>query len=888
MTSVTDLGGDQAAAHRRASWLKSSRKERQGAIASRSRSASQSRVLPRVPDEEELPDYEDDEEPVVDQRAHLYYHHHHYNNSLEQVASFQEPAMTQPHASHYEEDWGSDIPEASIETDPSLDTEYQVGSSFGASDTVAGSEYAAAAGSGTYEAAVTTRPVEEGQELPSRDATPDIKELARAYNSGSDSGSEPPSPGPRLVRRFEGFVGPAAAIQHGSEAQQPAREPGNTSTSAATPVVESTVDDAASPTTRTTPEPVPTEDSKPVMEADEERKEVEELEDMKPTFSASEGAKGNMEPRFSASRDEKPTLSASRESSGEPSSFNSLFDEHAPSHLGSEEAVVGEEKNSLDSVKICQAQATSITRQDNASQTTTTHSLPLLKQPFAPIPPDFTEEEIQEMMAGYDGGPSQDELDFLSFFMHDCDGRMDLDDPDNPELYYAAQSDARQRFSNLRDADIQTAKSIGQARRKTALERLRQDEAPDADPVSSDSDTNQDIDDDQLYTEHLLESSSDHIEAEKKRLQVARDHWKSRWPDPSTFQADHWEQQARIFLANQASAFNVLEKSYWANRNIQAEAYAAGKFKSGRLLNFQIRLAIIDWARSIAASEAEADAFTEQISQIQLTEEDAEAPLRAQLALFLSQLPPHVDQKVTEILEITTPGREIVQSPEGNMLLRKDFATLLDSANYNTGKPEGWLNDEIINGFFTALCNAMNDKAGHTKGKVPPFASYITGWYGSVQKKGMSAIERWSRRKGIKGEKLLECKRIFFPVNPGNHWSLLVICPDIRTIEYLDSLDIGQSDTNRKSTHYIELGRKWLQMELGDKYVQDEWTDVDRRSSIQDNGSDCGVFTCLNGFASALALSNPRKEFGPQHIPNARRAMVAMFKFEGFNTHFEL
>ncbi|KEQ65578.1 cysteine proteinase, partial [Aureobasidium melanogenum CBS 110374] len=221
-------------------------------------------------------------------------------------------------------------------------------------------------------------------------------------------------------------------------------------------------------------------------------------------------------------------------------------------------------------------------------------------------------------------------------------------------------------------------------------------------------------------------------------------------------------------------------------------------------------------------------------------------------------------------------------------LTRKDFATLLHSANYRTGEPEGWLNDEIINGFFTALCNAMNDKAGHTKGKVPPFASYITGWYSSVTKKGINAIERWSRRKGIKGDKLLECKRIFFPVNPGNHWSLLVICPDIHTIEYLDSLDVGYSEDNRKSTRYIKLGRQWLQMELGDKYVEGEWKEVDRRSAIQNNGSDCGVFTCLNGFASALELSNPTKEFGPEQIPYARRAMVSMFNLGGFNKHFEL
>ncbi|KAH0294724.1 cysteine proteinase, partial [Aureobasidium sp. EXF-3399] len=921
MTSVTELD-DQAAVLRRASWLRFPRSRRQEAAASRSRSPSQSGLRGKFDaasafnqsagsvEVEELPDYESDEEEVTTIGQHA-------NSNLEEVASLQESAMNPSPADHFQE--GQELTEtamASIETDHGI--EHQVGSSHhSAPETVkSGGEYTVVAGNGVYEAASTTRPA-VWSSLDSRLAStvslsPVARyKLARADSSGSESDVESPQP---LRSRFSGFIAQApATIQHRSEAQQQsAREPGYTSTSASGlgPV---TAMDTAPTVAATTKGFDPT--LSPIKEASIESVEGTKVQRAMPSAPELHSTTSTVKQRSPAKRSlpakKSPTKRApsrrsptKRSPSKKFSGISKSVSMNAPSQPGimdapSQQLLFELEKyasdrrnwfakqvhNEVNGEEVKSKVVQTVRRKvDRASSRP--HK-PDASIPSAPITSTSAhiEEETQQIMAVDPvKGPDEDDIDFLRICMGDLD-HMDVDSEDD----LPAQNYSRDRIRKLRDEDIRRAKLINESRRKIQNTRMLYDEAPDVDSVADDE-SDQD-NDEILYTDHLIISFDDGFHAEKLRLQAALEHWESSWPKPSSLPSEHWTQEALTFATNQANATNSAEKHYWACRSIQAESYAEGKIKSGRGSNIHIAISLIDWKKSIAASEEEATSFADQVNQISLTEEveeDQEAPLRAKLALFLSDLPPELDQKVTEVLNVTNPGRAIVKSPEGNDLTRKDFATLLHSANYHTGEPEGWLNDEIINGFFTALCNGMNDKAGHTKGKVPPYASYITGWYSSVTKNGIKAIERWSRRKGIKGDKLLQCKRIFFPVNPGNHWSLLVVRPDTHTIEYLDSLDVGYSDTNRKSARYIKLARQWLEMELGKDYVADQWKEVDRRSAIQNNGSDCGVFTCLNGFASALELSNPTNEFGPEQIPYARRAMVSLFNLGGFNKHFEL
>ena len=141
----------------------------------------------------------------------------------------------------------------------------------------------------------------------------------------------------------------------------------------------------------------------------------------------------------------------------------------------------------------------------------------------------------------------------------------------------------------------------------------------------------------------------------------------------------------------------------------------------------------------------------------------------------------------------------------------------------------------------------------------------------------MEGISGWSRRKGIKGEKLLKADKIFFPINTGAHWMMLVLSPQDKKIDFLDSLDSGVTSSRR---NFMSKAREWLKMELGKAYKAEEWTESDVVSSQQTNGNDCGAFACFNALASASG-----KEYGEvlaKDMQNGRRVMgAALLGFHG-------
>jgi Ulp1 family protease len=136
------------------------------------------------------------------------------------------------------------------------------------------------------------------------------------------------------------------------------------------------------------------------------------------------------------------------------------------------------------------------------------------------------------------------------------------------------------------------------------------------------------------------------------------------------------------------------------------------------------------------------------------------------------------------------------------------------------------------------------------------------------------------KRAGVGGVNIFKCERLFLPINMGSHWTLLIINGTDKTIEYLDSL-------GGDGTRFFKLARDLLQAELGDKYDAEKWKDSKRsRSSKQDNGSDCGVFTCFNGLAAAKDLAY--KEVTAKKMPAARKMMAGVLINGGFEGDFDL
>ncbi|OQO09563.1 hypothetical protein B0A48_04965 [Cryoendolithus antarcticus] len=206
----------------------------------------------------------------------------------------------------------------------------------------------------------------------------------------------------------------------------------------------------------------------------------------------------------------------------------------------------------------------------------------------------------------------------------------------------------------------------------------------------------------------------------------------------------------------------------------------------------------------------------------------------------------------------------------GFVLKRSTYDRVLSTVD-GTGS---WLDDEAVNAWFRCLVDAKNEGWTKASGKAAPYATFNTAWYKTVAEKGAQGIKTWGRRQGIDGPKLLDCESLFLPINTGAHWTLLIINGKARTYEYLDSLS-GSNDRAFKIT------KEYLAMHLGPEYKAQEWNGLSRsRSRQQSNMSDCGVFTCFNGLASARNVNY--KRLYPSKMPQAREMMAIVLNNGGF------
>ena len=243
------------------------------------------------------------------------------------------------------------------------------------------------------------------------------------------------------------------------------------------------------------------------------------------------------------------------------------------------------------------------------------------------------------------------------------------------------------------------------------------------------------------------------------------------------------------------------------------------------------------------------------------------------------------EEELSKAMETKSRNHVMAKTADGTDITRHDFGSLIPQQGSGDDM-SGWLNDEIVNAWMATIVDAKLEQTNYKKTAkdVPAFVAYSSQWYTNYkQKKGVQGIATWSRRKGIKGEKLLKAERIFFPVNTGAHWMLLIISPRKKRIEFLDSLNDSEGNYSQR---FYGIAREWLAMELGDKYKAEEWENYPTRSSWQQNSDDCGVFACFNALASAKEY--PFYAVGMGKMRDARRLMAAILLNGGLKEDFEL
>ncbi|KAF9891842.1 hypothetical protein FE257_003327 [Aspergillus nanangensis] len=217
------------------------------------------------------------------------------------------------------------------------------------------------------------------------------------------------------------------------------------------------------------------------------------------------------------------------------------------------------------------------------------------------------------------------------------------------------------------------------------------------------------------------------------------------------------------------------------------------------------------------------------------------------------------------------PSRKIVQTMAGESLTRRDLATCFT--------PAAWLNDEVINAYMDLIIAYMRRTNGNAgRHEKPRFHAFNSFFFSNLRDKGYTSVRRWATRAKIGGKDLLNVDTVFIPVHNHSHWTLIVVKPLERTIENFDSL-------GTVSQTHISIIKGWLRNELGDLYLEDEWTVPPSDSPQQNNGSDCGAFLLCT--AKSLAISLEPLSYNAADIPLLRRKIVAELMARGLEGEFD-
>ncbi|EEA04833.1 Ulp1 protease family, C-terminal catalytic domain-containing protein [Cryptosporidium muris RN66] len=181
-------------------------------------------------------------------------------------------------------------------------------------------------------------------------------------------------------------------------------------------------------------------------------------------------------------------------------------------------------------------------------------------------------------------------------------------------------------------------------------------------------------------------------------------------------------------------------------------------------------------------------------------------------------------------------------------------------------RPAQWLNDEVIN-FYMALLqdrsNLFEKTFSSNNTNKPKVWIWNTFFFSKLMNDGNSNgycyknVSRWTQRREID---LFDYDIIILPINVNKvHWTLGLVNLKDHYIQYFDSL--GGSD--QANSCYKKISINFC--ENISKYIIDEYSDKKKevyphkliflpyegRVPQQNNGSDCGVFTCM--FAECLS-----------------------------------
>lgn len=210
------------------------------------------------------------------------------------------------------------------------------------------------------------------------------------------------------------------------------------------------------------------------------------------------------------------------------------------------------------------------------------------------------------------------------------------------------------------------------------------------------------------------------------------------------------------------------------------------------------------------------------------------------------------DEDESDILD---PDLEVIEEYIGQKyrdtryedILIEEFDIPITRKDLETLEGLNWLNDEVINFYFQMIQSRSKEIDN-----LPSVYVFNTFFYTKLTSSTNSynMLKRWTRKVDIFAHDF-----ILIPLHLGMHWTLCCANCTNHSISYYDSMAGGR--VNQKGEVHLKAILSYLQKEHVDKKKEPlppEWRinpvgeseDVNRNDRIpqQENGSDCGVFTC--------------------------------------------
>ncbi|KAE8878634.1 hypothetical protein PF005_g16177 [Phytophthora fragariae] len=221
------------------------------------------------------------------------------------------------------------------------------------------------------------------------------------------------------------------------------------------------------------------------------------------------------------------------------------------------------------------------------------------------------------------------------------------------------------------------------------------------------------------------------------------------------------------------------------------------------------------------------------------------------------ELPPDLLEIVEDTLH-DGPMEEVLINKYNVGITRRHLQVLL---------PGVWLNDEVINFYYQMMSD--RDEALVNAGVLSKRSHFFNSFFFTkVSENGYNFINvrRWTRKID-----LFAMDKIFLPVNVGNmHWCMAVIFMTEKRIQYYDSMLGSGAACLKILLRYLHDESEHKKKQ---KFDEEGWELVTCTPDTpqQNNGSDCGVFSCM--FADYLSQNKPLT-FKQKDISFHRHRMV--------------